>query len=111
MDATLSSHSGANAESAILEELRSAPVAATELRQRISKRLGLKGPQLKLVLDALVAARKIHGRPKVGKTGRPTKTIDTYVAGAAPPPPPSPRELAPQEILAVLAVNELRTRS
>ena len=74
MDTIATNHAGSTAESTVLDELSSAPIAPAELKQRMSKRLGLKGPQLKLVLDALVAARKIHGRPKVGKDGRPSKT-------------------------------------
>jgi|GEM_PF-3302992 len=98
-------------EAAILAELRSTPLAAADLKARVKRKVpGLKDKQFKPYLDALAAEERIHGRPKVGKNGKPTKTIEAYAYGAAPPPPPPPpppRERAPKEILAILEAGPL----
>lgn len=99
MDATEATPAGSNAESAILDVLRAEPLAATELKRRIKAKLGLKENEYKAVLDGLLSQLKIHGRPKLGKNGRPTKTPSTYALGAPPPPPPPPLELAPDAVL------------
>lgn len=103
--ASEASRSESSAESAILDELTRTPVPATVLRRRVCGRIpGLSDKQCKLALDALVAARKIHARPRLAKkTGKPTKTIESYAVGEPPPPPPAPRERAPEEVLALLA--------
>lgn len=96
-------HSGATAEAVILDLLMSAPVAAPDLKKRVRQRvIGLKDTQYKQVLAGLVAARKVHGRAKLGKNGKPSKSIETYAFGAPPPPPPPPRERAPKALLTVL---------
>lgn len=111
MDATEHTHSAPTAELAILEELVSAPLAPAELKQRVRKKVrGLTEQQYKLLLVALVARQQVHGRPKLGKNGRPTKTIEAYAFGAPPPPPPAPpppRELAPSEMLDILRTGPL----
>lgn len=99
MDATEATPAGSNAESAILDVLRAEPLAATELKRRIKAKLGLKENEYKAVLDGLLSQLKIHGRPKLGKNGRPTKTPSTYALGAPPLPPPPPLELAPDAVL------------
>jgi hypothetical protein len=93
-------------ESIILEALASAPVPPTDLQRRLK----LNKKQLQAVLDGLVAARRIHGKPKLSAKGKPTKTMETYVLGAPPPPPPPPvhpRERAPREILRALEAKSL----
>jgi len=104
MESMNQSNSQTTPESAILAELMAAaPVAAADLKARVqSKVAGLKDKHYKSVLDGLVAARKIHARPKLGSAGKPTKTIASYGLGAPPPPPPTPRELAPAAILEAL---------
>jgi len=95
-------------EAAILAELRSAPLDAGDLKARVKRKVpDLKDKQFKPYLDALAATERIHGRHKIGKNGRPTKTIEAYAYGAAPPPPPPPRERAPNEILALLNAGPL----
>jgi hypothetical protein len=101
-------HSGVTAEAVILDLLMSAPVAAPDLKERVRQRVtGLKDKQYKLVLDGLVAARKVHGRLKVGKNGKPSKSIEAYAFGAPPPPPPPARERAPKALLAALQEGPL----
>jgi hypothetical protein len=108
-DAMERSQSERMAESAILDELMRAPAPAKDLKQRVGKRVfGLTTQQYQSGLDALVAAHKIHGRPRLSKAGKPTKTIDSYALGAPPPPPPSPRDLAPREILSILRSGTLK---
>jgi hypothetical protein len=108
MNATEQGHSGTTAEAVILDLLMSAPVAAPDLKKRVRQRVtGLNDTQYKQVLDGLVAARKVHGRFKVGKNGKPSKSIEAYAFGAPPPPPPPPREGAPKAILAVLQEGPL----
>jgi len=62
----------------------------------------VKPQPYKVALNAVLASRKIHARPKLGKNGKPGKTVDQYVLGAPPPPAPPPREVAPQVILSIL---------
>ena len=108
MNSTEPSHSTSTAEAAILDELRAAPVFTAELKKRVRSRVrGLKDPEYKGSLEALVAAHRIHGRPKIGANGRPTKTSEAFVLGPPPPPPPPPREVAPKEILKALATGSL----
>jgi len=111
MNAMEHNHSGSSAEAVILDELKSAPLAAAQLKERVLKKLnGLKATQFKAYLDALVAAQRVHGVHELGAKGKPKKTIATYVFGAPPPPPPpkpAPRELAPNEILKLLGAGTL----
>jgi hypothetical protein len=109
MEARDQSHSKPTPESAILAELMAAaPIAAADLKDRVcSKVAGLKATQYKSVLDGLVAARKIHGRPKLGSKGKPTRTIASYALGAPPPPPPAPRDVAPGVILEALRTGSI----
>ncbi|MGC4089519.1 MAG: hypothetical protein QM756_16835 [Polyangiaceae bacterium] len=81
------------AEESILAELRnkqSVAEAALKSRVRDSVR-GFNVKDYKAVLDGLVAARKIYGRPKLSKTGKPTKAVESYVFGE-PPPVPTPKQ-------------------
>ena len=117
MESMDQSHSKPTPESAILAELTAAaPIAAADLQKRVLGRVaGLKAQHYKSVLDALIASRKIHGRPKLGSKGKPTKTIVSYALGAPPPPPPAPREVAPQAVVdalrsGALAPTELAAR-
>jgi len=95
------------AESAILEELAASPLEPKILEARVCKKAGVKPPSYKVALNAVLAARKIHGHLKLGKNGRPTTKLECYVLGAPPPPPPPPRELAPREILNALGDGAL----
>src|SRR6478752_5340555 len=108
LDTMEHSDSDKNVENAILEILSSAALAPIELKKRVEKRIpGLKPTPYKGSLYALLAAEKIHGLPKLSKSGTPTKTIEKYGFGAPPPPPPSPRERAPKEILELLKARAL----
>lgn len=107
-NATEHSDSRSAVEATILAELRSAPLGVADLKTRVLNKVpGLKDKQYKPYLDALVGSERIHGRHRLGKNGKPTKTIETYVFGAPPPPPPAPRELAPKQILALLSAGSL----
>jgi len=98
-------------ELAILDALKFSPLAAADLKEHVLKRVtGLKDKPYKGSLGALIAAKRIHGLPKVGKNGKPTRTIEAYGLGApppSPPPAPPPRERAPKEILELLKVQAL----
>jgi hypothetical protein len=108
-----------DAESFILAELESAPVAEATLKNRVRAHVrGIKEKEYKAILKRLTDARKIHGRAKLGRNGKPTATMESYALGAPPPPPPPPlppAELAPPEILKALqsgpvAANTLKER-
>jgi hypothetical protein len=91
------------AESVILQELATEPVAVAELKKRVCSRVhGLKSEPYKSALDALLAARMVHGQASITKSGKPGK-VSRYALGAPPPPPPPPRELAPKEVLKALS--------
>ncbi|MFZ5896745.1 MAG: hypothetical protein ACOY0T_37155 [Myxococcota bacterium] len=96
-DALEHTQSEPTAESIILEELRRGAVVPADLKKRVGKRIRLTATQYKHVVDSLVAARRIHGRRKTNK-----RTIEAYALGEPPPAPPSPRELAPKQILKLL---------
>jgi hypothetical protein len=103
MDATESIQAASNAESTVLAALTSESATLAELKQRIKGKVRLKPPQLKALLDGLLAQHKIHQRPRPGN-GAKKKTIE-FAVGAPPPPPPPPplpRDIAPPEILAIL---------
>lgn len=113
------SRSSLTADSLILTELAAAPLAPAELKLRVKKRLGkVSAAALKVAIDQLLAAQRIHGRMKLGKGGKPTKTLESYALGAPPPPPPPPpppEELARAEILKQLqrgspSAKELKDR-
>lgn len=116
VDTMESSRSRLTADSLILTELAASPLAAAELKRRVGKKLGkLSATAWKAAIDKLVAAQRIHGRMKLGASGKPTKTVESYALGAPPPPPPPPEELARAEILMQLergspSATELKKR-
>ena len=94
LDSRAESGFARHAEESILAELQNArvilePTLKNRVRDRVS---GFSDKAYKVVLEGLVAARKIHGRPKLSKAGRPTKAMESYVFGA----PPSPKQVVPQ---------------
>ena len=95
------------AESAILQELASSPLAVAELKKRVCNRVqGLKPKPYQSVLAALVAERKVHGRSSPTSRGKAGK-VSSYALGEPPPPPPPARERAPGEILKALNAGPL----
>lgn len=108
MSASVEAGHSHRAEESILAELTTAPVAQSMLQSRVRTRVpGLTAKDYKAVLAALVAAEKIHGRPKVGRNGRPTKSVESYALGAPPPLPAAPRARAPEAFLAALQSGPL----